>query len=75
MHYNRKLVNQNQALPDIGFEVCQIAFNLKSTTARDIILANKIIKTLSERQYHLAYQPINEGHELLYLQRPHLVTF
>ena len=49
MHYNRKLVNHNQTLPDIAFEVCQTAFNLKSTTVRDIILANKIIKTLSER--------------------------
>ena len=58
------MVNHNQTGADIGFKICQIAFNLENATAKDIIIANKIIKRLSERQYHLTYQPIRENHKI-----------
>ena len=64
MYYNQWLVSHNQTHPYICFEVCQIAFNLKRATAKNIILANKIIKKLSERQYNLTYQPIKENHKI-----------
>ena len=50
----------NQTRPDIGFEVCQIASNLKNTT-----IVNKIIKRLHETQYHLTYRPIRENHKIV----------
>ena len=39
---------KNQTHQDIGFEVCQIASNLKNTTIKDLITVNKIIKRLHE---------------------------
>ena len=55
----------NQTCPDIGFEVCQIASNLKNPTTEDLIFVNKIIKRLCETQYHLTYRPTTEDHKIV----------
>ena len=55
----------NQTRPDTGFEVCQIASNLKNATIKDLIIVNKIIKRLRETQYYLKYRPIRENHKIV----------
>ena len=55
----------NQTRPDIGFEVYQIASDLKNATITDHIIVSKIIKRLCETQYHLTYRPIRENHKIV----------